>query len=234
MRINTHHIPHAATVCFVLSILAVIASWVGSAYYPGSIQNLLSPDGFRWLLNHIVPNFMQAPSLPVVMVLFIGFGVFQESCIVRTAVGVYRGSLPFSYRLRVAYMLSLLVFLLYVVVLFCLMLSPWNFLQSITGSLRHSPFYRGAVLVFSLGIGLVGSVFGYFSGHYKTDADIIRAMAAPYARYATYFVSLFFVAQFFSIVRFTGLADALAVPDAVVTVIYVVCCYLPLVSNLRK
>ncbi|MFX4228607.1 MAG: AbgT family transporter [Porticoccaceae bacterium] len=66
-----------------------------------------------------------------------------------------------------------------------------------SGSILHSPFISGIVLIIALYAAIAGYVFGRFSGHYEQPSrDMITGMENSMGAMASYLVLMFFAAQF--------------------------------------
>jgi aminobenzoyl-glutamate transport protein len=87
-------LPHPATLFALLALIVVIISWVTSllsvqAIHPiaaedGSaviirVNSLISGDGFRWIYENIIHNFLKFPPLGYVLVVMVGIGVAEGS-----------------------------------------------------------------------------------------------------------------------------------------------------------
>lgn len=348
--------PHLATMFLVFTLVVVFLSWISdiyglSAVHPATgelikVQSLLSPEGLRWLLRHVVTNFTGFAPLGMVMVTMLGLGVAEHSgfinaCIRRglknsmnrplvvcsviflgiisnvvgdagyiiltplsallfRAVGLhpvagiitayvsvacgfganlfistldpllarytqeavafsgnYQGSvgalsnywfmsvstfliggviywvtrrylLPvlgeyqvsvdiykqLSRKERRALLVAVGVGVVYIVVILFATFSPWGFLRGITGGMTRSPFIAGALFLISFGAGLVGVVYGFTSGRYRSDVDVVKGMSQPLLLLASYFVVVFFAAQMFSCVEYSRLDEYLSVMGA--------------------
>lgn len=74
---------------FLLTLIVIIASWVGDIYglsiiFPQSgeevrVQNLLNADGLRWMLQNFVTNFTGFTPLGMVVIAMFGLGIAQHS-----------------------------------------------------------------------------------------------------------------------------------------------------------
>ena len=53
-------------VFFLLTLALALFSWIGSIYGLGEVQSLLSAEGIRWVLGHVVENYVQSPILGMV------------------------------------------------------------------------------------------------------------------------------------------------------------------------
>ena len=212
---------------FLLTVVLALFSWIGNVYGADGIQSLLSTEGIRWVLGHVLENYVQTPALAVVLVLFMGVGVGLRSGLYDALRRFwYKGKL-LSRRERRALTLSLGVLGVYLLGVGIMMLLPWNLFLSVTGSWAHSPFSKGCVYLFSLGLGLAGMVYGYITNVYRNLWDVIQGMSFLIARQASYLVTLFFVVQFFSSLEYVGWITYLGWPEEVMEVVFQLCCYLP-------
>ena len=81
--------PHPATMFLLLTLVVIFISWIFDIYglsvsLPQTgeeirVQSLLSPEGIRWLLRHVVTNFTGFAPLGLVIVAMFGIGVAQHS-----------------------------------------------------------------------------------------------------------------------------------------------------------
>ena len=81
--------PHPATMFLILTMAVVFLSWIFNVYdlsvlHPETgkeiyVQSLLSPEGIRWWLRHVVTNFTGFAPLGMVMIAMFGIGVAQHS-----------------------------------------------------------------------------------------------------------------------------------------------------------
>ncbi|MDR0972940.1 MAG: AbgT family transporter, partial [Prevotellaceae bacterium] len=73
-----------------------------------------------------------------------------------------------------------------------LALMPHGILRSVSDELIYSPFMDGILFLLSFGIGLTGLVYGFASGRYRTDKDVIAGLSKPARLLEIYFVISFF------------------------------------------
>ncbi len=354
---NRHRQLHPATLYFLLSVVVVLFSWMGDIYglkevLPATgeeirIRSVLSAEGIRWFLRHVVTNFTGfAPFGMVVMVLF-GLGVaehsgFLQACarrflhgprslhavmlsvivvgilsnvvgdagyillvplaaflfravgahpvaglvtayvsvacgysanlfvstmdpllsritcdaVVASGVvaapvgalsnsffmgastvllmvlifwlsrrlvhrlGAYESELflsepnPLSRKERRPFVLAWLVGLLYLLIIAFATFSPWGILRGITGGMTRSPFIVGALFLFSLGLGLMGVVYAFALGRYRTDADVVRGLTQQFPTMGVYFVLAFFASQLMACFSYSQLDKWIAVRGA--------------------
>ena len=86
---NKWRMPHPATMFFLLTLGVIFLSWIFDVYglsvrLPQTgeeirVQSLLSPEGIRWLLRHVVTNFTGFAPLGLVIVAMFGIGVARHS-----------------------------------------------------------------------------------------------------------------------------------------------------------
>ena len=355
---NRWTMPHPATMFFLLTLLVVFLSWISDIYglsvvHPQTgeairVQGLLSPEGLRWRLRHVVTNFTGFAPLGMVLVAMFGIGVAQHSGFIDACIrwGVKRGNAPWRIVLGVglmgllsnvagdagyifllpiaatlflsaglhpiagiitAYvsvscgysanvllstldpMLSMLTqeaanragidsiqagplgnyyflfvstFLLtgiiyvitrrrllpslgtyrgvvrfqgykglsrkerrallttgfiglcYALLMLFATFSSWGILRSVDGGLIRSPFIEGILFLLSLGLGLMGMIYGFISGRYRSDADVIEGLAYPIRLMGIYFVITFFASQMFACLSYSQLDRCLAIMGA--------------------
>ncbi|MFP4367375.1 MAG: AbgT family transporter [Bacteroidales bacterium] len=87
IEIIGNKLPHPATIFALLALIVVLMStltyWLGtSAVHPVDesvvrVNNLLSPDGIRWIYTNILDNFLRFPPLGYVLVVMIGIGLAE-------------------------------------------------------------------------------------------------------------------------------------------------------------
>ncbi len=225
---NKFSIPDFGLSFFFLTLLLALFSWIGSIHGVGEIQSLLSAEGIRWVLGHVVENYVQAPALGIVLLLFMGLGVVECSGMSAVLRRILQQEKLLSRKERRALTLSLSVFLVYGGLVLLVLFLPWNFLLGVTGSWLHSPFSKGFVYILSIGIGLSGMVYGYVSNAFRSLTDVVHAMSWLIARKSLYFVDLFFIVQFFSSFQYTGISHWMNITDGMLEFIFLLFSFLPL------
>lgn len=350
--------PHPATMFFLLTLAIVFLSWIFEIYgwsvlQPETgeeirVQSLLSPEGIRWLLRHVVTNFTGFAPLGLVIVAMFGIGLAQHSgfidacirrgvrgnrdprhivlwviaggllsnvagdagyiillpiaaalfqsvglhpvggiiaayvsvscgysanillstldpmlasatqeaadaaniapgqtgplcnyyflcastfllafviyCITRKsllpALGKYGGELHFtgykqlSRKERRALTGAVMVGLLYMAAILWATFSSWGILRGVNGGLIRSPFIVGILFLLSSGIGLMGMVYGFASGRYRKDGDVIEGLTQPMKLLGVYMVITFFASQMFACFEYSRLDKCIAIMGA--------------------
>ena len=179
-------------------------------------------------------NFVQTPALGIVMMLFLGFGITVHSGVWGTLGRIVKRGKPISRKEKRALILAGCILLVYIIMIICTTFAPWTMLRSVTGSLTNSPFQKGIYYLISFGVGLSGMAFGYASGRFRDDKDIIKGMSCLFSRFADYFVVLFFIVQFFSSLMYTNLVEWVGIDSYIVSYAFHICCYLPFAWMLNR
>lgn len=356
---NKWRMPHPATMFFLLTLAVIFLSWIFdvyglSVYQPQTgteirVQSLLSPEGIRWLLRHVVTNFTGFAPLGLVIVAMFGIGVAQHSgfidaCIRKgirgqqrnpwsivlsviilgllsnvvgdagyiillpiaatlfqsvglhpiggiitayvavscgysanvllstldpmlaattqeaadltdvstgrigplcnyyfffvstfllafiiyyitrksllPSLGEYEGNnrasgyKQLSRKERRAILSAIIVGLLYMTLILWATFSSWGILRGVNGGLIRSPFIVGILFLLSFGIGLMGMVYGFASGRYRTDGDVIEGLTQPMKLLGVYFVIAFFASQMFACFEYSHLDKCIAIMGA--------------------
>lgn len=111
--------------------------------------------------------------------------------------GKYEGSVkveayrPLSRKERRAIMISIIVAGIYVALILWLTFSSHGILRGVNGGLMHSPFIAGILFLLSLGAGITGMAYGFSSGRYRSDNDVIEGLTQPMKLLGVYFVIAF-------------------------------------------
>ena len=104
--------------------------------------------------------------------------------------------------------------LLYIAIILWATFSSWGILRSVYGGLIRSPFIVGILFLLSFGIGLMGMVYGFASGRYRTDGDVIEGLTQPMKLLGVYFVIAFFASQMFACFEYSHLDKCIAILGA--------------------
>lgn len=219
---------HPATFFFLLSVLLVFCSWIGSGYGWNGIQNLLSVDGVRWILRHAEENYMYSPMLAMACLMFFGLGLVLHSGLADGLHRLVSHERKLSRKQKRALILSGTFACFYIATCCVLVWGPWGIVRSVTGQFKGSPLEEGLLVVVSLGFGLSGIVYGFSVDNYRRDKDIYHGMACMFATFPEYFVCLFFIEQFFAALEYSGFLFFLGIPSVFEIIIYVISCISPI------
>ena len=89
-----------------------------------------------------------------------------------------------------------------------------GFLRGADGGLLSSPLIRGVVAMLFITAGGMGLAYGFSTGTYKNDSDVINGMADSMKTLAIYLVLVFFAAQFVAYFKWSNLGIIMAVKGA--------------------
>lgn len=126
----------------------------------------------------------------------------------------YTSYKPLSRKEQRGLQIALVVGIIYTTVIALATFSPWGILRGITGSLTRSPFIFGVLFLISLAFGLMGTIYGFVSGRYRTDSDVINGLIYPMKLLGVYFVIAFFASQMFACFEYSHLDKCLGIIGA--------------------
>jgi len=89
-----------------------------------------------------------------------------------------------------------------------------GFFRGSDGGLLSSPLIRGVVAMLFIFAGSLGLAYGFTTGTFKNDADVMKGMAESMKTLSTYLVLVFFAAQFVAYFKWSNLGIILAVKGA--------------------
>ncbi len=89
-----------------------------------------------------------------------------------------------------------------------------GFFRGSDGGFLNSPLIRGVVAMLFITAGGTGLVYGFTTGAYKNDSDVVNGMALSMKTLATYLVLVFFAAQFVAYFKWSNLGIIMAVKGA--------------------
>lgn len=224
---------HPATAFFLLWWLVAILSWIGNVYAWTGVKNIISAEALRWFLRYTEENLMSSPVLYIVIIFFMSVGLFIHSGLGGVIWRIVKRERKLSGKEKKSIVASLLIAVAYFMLYALLAWGPWNIVRGVTGRYVDSPLHDGAFSILSIGIGLTSMVYGYTADHYRNDTDIVRGMSYMFSRFPSYIVSLFFVIQFMTTFKYSGLPVFLGMSDSMVEMMYWVCCMIPVFSELN-
>jgi aminobenzoyl-glutamate transport protein len=89
-----------------------------------------------------------------------------------------------------------------------------GFFRGNDGTVLGSPLIRGVVAMLLITAGGMGLAYGFTTGKFKNDSDVMKGMALSMKTLATYLVLVFFAAQFVAYFKWSNLGIILAVKGA--------------------
>lgn len=81
-------------------------------------------------------------------------------------------------------------------------------------SILHSPLLDGFIAVLFLMSASMGIVYGFVTGAYKSDSDVVKGMVGSFKTLAAFMVLVFFASQFVAYFRWSNLGLIIAVQGA--------------------
>jgi len=111
-------------------------------------------------------------------------------------------------------LMATITFLLIVAVTLVGIIPENGFFRGSDGGLLSSPLIRGVVAMLFITAGAMGLAYGFSTGAFKNDADVMNGMAVSMKTLATYLVLVFFAAQFVAYFKWSNLGIIMAVKGA--------------------
>jgi aminobenzoyl-glutamate transport protein len=149
-------------------------------------------------------------------------GTFISEKLVEPRLGTYRGPVqeeaktveklsPRENKGLLAAMITLLI----IVGLTLIGIIPSNgFFRGPDGGLLTSPLIKGVVAMLFITAGATGLAYGFVTGKFKNDSDVVNGMGASMKTLALYLVLVFFAAQFVAYFKWSNLGIIMAVKGA--------------------
>lgn len=109
---------------------------------------------------------------------------------------------------------ALITFLSILVIVLIGILPSDGFLRTDDGGVLTSPLIKGVIALLFLTAGLMGLAYGFGSGTFKNDADVVKGMSKAMQSMALYIVIVFFAAQFVSYFKWSNLGEIIAIKGA--------------------
>lgn len=109
---------------------------------------------------------------------------------------------------------ALLSLIIIVIITLIGIIPEGGFFRGSDGTLLGSPLIKGVIAMLFITAGAMGLVYGFTTGAYKNDSDVMDGMASSMKTLATYLVLVFFAAQFVAYFKWSNLGIILAVKGA--------------------
>lgn len=87
-------------------------------------------------------------------------------------------------------------------------------LRGADGSILHSPMLKGFISFLFIFAAILGIVYGFITGKFKSDADVVKGMVDSFKTLAGFLVLVFFAAQFVAYFKWSNLGLIIAVEGA--------------------
>jgi len=118
---------------------------------------------------------------------------------------------PLSRKERRAFYLSLIIGAIYFILFLLVATLPFGFLRGVDGGLLYSPFTMNILSILSLGIAIIGTVYGFSSGRYRNDRDVVNGLISAVDMLSIFFVIAFFASQLYACFNYSHLDKYIAV-----------------------
>lgn len=162
-------IPYIALALLVAEFVLILLSWLLSAALPASgVRSMLSGEGLRWLMGHF-GDILATPQLSWILLLAIAIGCLN-------CCGLWRHSLPLTYRERHALLIGGGMFLLCVGAVLLLAFMPHAVLRSATGELFPSPFSQSLFPILSFSLCVFSIVYGVIAGTFQSLRQVYDSL----------------------------------------------------------
>lgn len=112
---------------------------------------------------------------------------------------------PLSYRERRALVFSLVGGAIYLLLILWASYPVGGILRSVDGGLLHSPLMEGLVSLISIGLALMSGIYGWVSGRYRHDSQLIEGFSELLFQLRDYLLILFVAAQMSAIYHYSHL-----------------------------
>ncbi len=89
-----------------------------------------------------------------------------------------------------------------------------GFLRAADGGVLNSPLIKGVVAMLFIVAGLMGLSYGFASGKFKSDSDVVQGMTKAMQTLGLYLVLVFFAAQFVAYFKWSNLGVIFAIKGA--------------------
>ena len=149
-------------------------------------------------------------------------GTFVTEKIVEPRLGKYTGEIgkrdnsfdKLSKIEKKGLLMALLTLVVIIIISLIGIIPEDGFFRGSDGGLLSSPLIRGVVAMLFITAGAMGLAYGFTTGAFKNDTDVINGMAASMKTLATYIVLVFFAAQFVAYFKWSNLGMIMAVKGA--------------------
>lgn len=121
---------------------------------------------------------------------------------------------PLTFNEKKGLLWALLVFVLLTIIILIGILPSSGFLRADDGTVLQSPLIKGVISFLLLLAGGTGLAYGFGSGKYKNDSDVVKGMGESMKSMALYIVLVFFAAQFVSFFKWSNLGAIISIKGA--------------------
>lgn len=147
-------------------------------------------------------------------------GTFITEKLVEPRLGKYTGDVkpeplePLEPREKKALNWVLFAIFVWIAILLIGLIPNDGILRGPNNSLLRSPLLKGFIAFLFLFAGTIGIVYGFLTGKFKSDADVVKGMISSFKSLAAFMVLVFFAAQFVAYFRDSNLGLVIAIKGA--------------------
>jgi len=149
-------------------------------------------------------------------------GTFVTERIVEPRLGKYTSGLEkkdnsfdkLSKKEKKGLLMALLTLIAIIIIILIGIIPEYGFFRGSDGGILSSPLIRGVVAMLFITAGAMGLAYGFTTGTFKNDADVMKGMATSMKTLATYIILVFFAAQFVAYFKWSNLGIIMAVKGA--------------------
>jgi len=109
---------------------------------------------------------------------------------------------------------TLFVCILWLIGLLIGLIPNEGFLRGPDNTILHSPLLKGFITFLFLIAGTMGIVYGFITGKFKSDADVVKGMIDSFKTLVAFLVLVFFAAQFVAWFKWSNLGLIIAIRGA--------------------
>ena len=107
-----------------------------------------------------------------------------------------------------------IISLIFILLLFAGLYPENGFLRGPDNSVFKSPVLKGFIAILFIVASVLGIVYGFITGKFKSDSDVVKGMVDSFKTLAAFLVLVFFAAQFVAYFKWSNLGLILAVSGA--------------------
>lgn len=149
-------------------------------------------------------------------------GTFISERIIEPRLGPYKGEAEIDEQAfgklnrkeKKGLLMALIAFLVIVILTLIGLIPDTGFFRGPDGGFLSSPLIRGVVAMLFITAGAMGLAYGFATGTFKSDDDVIKGMSVSMKTLASYLVLVFFAAQFVAYFKWSNLGIIVAVKGA--------------------
>lgn len=220
-----------AIVYFILLVIVILASWIGSIvemkHVGGNsglvLRSVLGVPGIRWAVRSAADCLHDAP-IGNALMLFMAIGVGKGSGLFRA---VSHTSI-LSPKERTALFISMVILALYICLIVLGIFAGSHLLLGITGNLTGSPLYEGFMFLLLLAVALPAIVFGLSTDTFRTAYDCVEAFSSIIKPFAEFLITMLIAAQLLAVISYTGFDIIIGLTDVSMRVVSFIIYWLPL------